>query len=68
MFARNVRRAMLTGRRPISTAGGQPPTSVLSLHRSFPYTLYKVNPGEGSNIVGPCSEHSYEKDEVENLR
>ena len=68
MFARNVCRAMFAGRRPISTAGGQLPTSVLSLHRSFPYTLYKVNPGKCSNVVGPCSEHSYERDEVENLR
>ena len=68
MFVRNVRRVTLAGRRPMSTAGGQLPTSVLSLHRSFPYTLYKVNPGERSNVVGPCSEHSYERDEVENLR
>lgn len=68
MFARNVRRAMFAGRRPMSTTGGQLPITALSLHRSFPHTLYKVNPGERSNVVGPCSEHSYERDEVEDFR
>jgi hypothetical protein len=71
MFVRNAHLAILAGCRPLSTTGGRPPTSVLSLHRSFPYTLYKVNPGKHSNIVdratSPRSEHFYDSDEVENL-
>ena len=71
IFVRNTRLATLAGRRPMSTAGGRLPTSVLSLHRSFPYTLYKVNPGKRSNIVDPAtsarSEHFHSRDEVENL-
>jgi hypothetical protein len=72
MFIRNRRLATLAGCRPMSTAGGRlGPTSVLSLHRSFPYTLYKVNPGKRSNIVDPAtsarSEHFHDRDEVENL-
>ena len=67
MFVNNARRSTLAGRRLVSTTGGQLPTNILSLHRSFPYTLYKINPGKRSNIVGPAGEHSYERDEVENL-
>jgi len=73
MFVRNARLAILAGCRHMSTTGGRLlPTSVLSLHRRFPYTLYKVNPGERSNIVDPAtsarSEYFYDRDEVENLR
>lgn len=64
--------AALAGRRALSTTHGDPPVHVLSLHRSFPYTLYKVNPGERSNIVDvatapPRSTHFYDRDEAENI-
>lgn len=63
---------MLFGRCAMSTTPGQLPINVLSLHRNFPYTLHKVNPGERSSIVDPAaaaprSEHFYDRDEAEHL-
>ena len=58
------------GRRFLTTPS-RPAEHVLSLHRSFPYTLYKVNPGERSKIVNaatsPRSKYFYDSDEAENL-
>lgn len=71
MFTHTTRLVTLSGRRSMSTVTRKLPTSILSLHRSFPETLYKVNPGERSNIVDPVSfprsEHFYDRDEVENV-
>jgi len=70
MFIRNFRPVTLVGRRALSTTHRQPPVHVMSLHRSFP--LYKVNPGNRSNIVDPTtapprSEHFYDRDEAKNV-
>jgi hypothetical protein len=70
MRVRDVKFTSLLGRRFLTTPG-QPAPHVLSLHRIFPYTLYKVNPGERSNIVdletSPRSKPFYDKDEAQNL-
>jgi hypothetical protein len=62
-FTRITFRLILAGCCPMSTTGGGLPTNNLSLHRSFPFTLYNVNPGERSNVVGPSAEHCYERDD-----
>ena len=70
MPVRDLRFTSLLGRRFLTTPR-QPAPHVLSLHRNFPYTLYKVNPGERSNLVdletSPRSNHFYDKDEAQNL-
>ena len=72
IFIRNLRFTTRVGRRALSTTPRKLPIHALSLHRSFPYTLYKINPGGRSNIVDaatapPRSKHFYDRDEANNV-